>query len=61
MIRGMEHLSHEERLGCSAWRREGSRETLLQPFSTWRGTTRKLKRDFLRGHGVIGQGVMASS
>jgi len=30
MIRGLEHLSCEERLswGCSAWRREGSRETL---------------------------------
>jgi len=31
MIRGLEHISYEERLrevGCSAWRREGSRETL---------------------------------
>jgi len=31
MIRGLEHLSYEGRLrelGCSAWRRNGSRETL---------------------------------
>jgi len=37
MIRGLEHLSYEERLrdlGCSAWRRESSRKTILQPFST---------------------------
>jgi len=29
MMRGMEHLSYEERLRwqCSAWRREGSRDT----------------------------------
>ena len=36
MIRGMEHLSSEERLrelGCLAWRREGSGETSLQPSS----------------------------
>jgi len=37
MIRGMEHLSCEERLesqGCSAWGRQGSGETLEQPSST---------------------------
>jgi len=36
MIRGMEHLSYEERLrswGCSAWRREDPEETLLWPSS----------------------------
>ena len=30
MVRGLEHLSYEDRLrqwGCLAWRREGSRET----------------------------------
>jgi len=26
-----------ESWSCSAWRREGSRETLSQPSSTWRG------------------------
>jgi len=28
-------------------------------FSTRRGPARELERDFLQGHGVIGQGVMA--
>ena len=50
-----------ESWGCSAWRRERCRETLLRPSSTWRGATRKLQRDFLQGHVGIGQGVMASS
>ena len=37
VIRGLEHLSYEERLrelACLAWRREGSRETSLRPSST---------------------------
>jgi len=37
MIRGLEHLCCEERLrswGCSAWRREGSGETLSWPLNT---------------------------
>ena len=37
MIRGLEHLSYEERLrelACLAWRREGSGETSLWPSST---------------------------
>ena len=35
MIKGLEHLSYEERnWACLAWRREGSRETSLQPSST---------------------------
>ena len=60
MIRGLEHLfcgEGWESWGCSGWRREGCGETVLQPSSSWRGFTRKL--DILRGHGVIGQGVMA--
>ena len=50
-----------ESWGCSAWRRGGCRETLLQPSSTWRGPARKPESDFLQEHVVIGQGVMASS
>jgi len=37
MIKGLEHLLYEERLGnwaCLAWRREGSAETSLWPSST---------------------------
>ena len=37
MVRGLEHLSYEERLrelACLAWRREGSGETSLRPSST---------------------------
>ncbi|PKU49532.1 rna-directed dna polymerase from mobile element jockey-like [Limosa lapponica baueri] len=59
MIRGMEHLSYEDRLrewGCSAWRREGSRKNLQQPSSTSRGPTGKMGRDSLSGTVVIGQG-----
>ena len=36
-------------------------ETLLWPSRTWRGPARELERDFSQGHGVIGQGVVASS
>jgi len=35
MVRGLEHLAFEEKLRelvLSAWRREGSGETFLQPF-----------------------------
>jgi len=46
-----------ESWGCSAWRREGCGETLLQPSSK-RRPTRELERDFLQGHGVTGQGIM---
>jgi len=38
-MRGLEQLSCEDRLrgwGCSAWRKEGSEETLLCPFNTFR-------------------------
>jgi len=35
MIRGLEHLSYENRLrACSAWRRESFGETSLWPSST---------------------------
>jgi len=32
---------------------------LIAVFQYLNGATRKLERDFLQGHGVIGQGVMA--
>jgi len=38
-----------ESWSSSAWRREGSGEILLWPFSTERGPTRKLERDVLQG------------
>jgi len=49
MIRGLEHLSYEERLrevGFSAWRREGCGETLQQPSSTLRGPIGKTGKIF---------------
>jgi len=61
MVRGMEHLSYEEQLrdwAYSAWRNEGSTETLEQPSST-RGDLQESWRDFLQGLVAIGQGVMA--
>jgi len=48
-----------ESWGCSAWRREGCGETLLQPLSTSRVTIGKMGKIFLAGLVVIGQGVMA--
>jgi len=61
MIRGTEHLSCEERLrkfSCSAWKREGSGETLEQPSSTrrglqesWRGILTRAGRDRTRRNG----------
>jgi len=45
--------------GCSAWSREGCRETLEQPSSTWRGPTRKMGKIFSAGLAAIRQGVMA--
>jgi len=46
-------------LGCSAWRRESSGETLEEHSSTGRGLIRKPERDFLQGHVVMRQGAMA--
>jgi len=37
------------------------RRDLIEAFQYLKGPTRKLERDFLQGHVVIGQGVMASN
>lgn len=42
--------------GCSSWKREGVRKTLLLLFSTWRGITGKMERHFLPRPVVTGQG-----
>ena len=38
-----------ESWGCSAWRREGSKETLLLPSSTWRGLQESWRGTFDKG------------
>ena len=48
-----------ESWGCSAWRRQGSGEALLQSSSTWRGPIGKMGTIFLARRVVTGQGAMA--
>jgi len=62
MIKGMEHLCCEERLrvlGLFSLERRRLRGDLTAAFQYLKGPTRKLKRDFSQGHGVIEEGVMA--
>ncbi|GAB0181669.1 hypothetical protein GRJ2_000632200 [Grus japonensis] len=61
-IRGLEHLSYEDRLreliSLEKRRLQGD---LIVAFQYLKGPTGKLERDCLQGHGVIGQGVIGLS